>query len=70
MRLLKVGVLLSSLKVGCSYCDRKTIHAVAAAYPQHTLKDTPTCSSLSSTASYERYIAGCEQSEYVANEFL
>ena len=41
------------------------MRAVAVAYPQSTLNDAPTCSSLSGTASYETYVAGQEESGYV-----
>ena len=59
------------LRVRCSYCDRHTVHAVAAAYPQSTVSHTLTCSNLSGTASYETHIAdleksGCER-DYIAS---
>ena len=37
------------------------MHAAAAVYPHSTLHGTPTCSNLSSTASYKTYIAGQEE---------
>ena len=39
-----------------------TEHVVAAVYPQTTLNGTPTCSSLSGTASYETYVVGQKES--------
>ena len=43
------------LRVCCSYYMHGTPVTVAAVYPQRTLNGTPTCSSLSGTASYETY---------------
>ena len=41
---------------------RATVHAVAAEYLRSTLSGTSTCSSHSSTALYETYVAGQEES--------
>ena len=54
------AVLLRLLQVEVQ--DRSIMHAVTAAYPQSTLNSTLTGSSLSSTASYETYVAGQEES--------
>ena len=58
----QVAVLL---RVLCGYSDATvtkgwaaTAHAVAAEYPHSTLNGTVTCSSHSSTAYYETYVAG------------
>ena len=57
-----------TLRVRCSSCDRSTVHAAATAYPKSTLIGTPTCSSLSGTASYETHIAGKEESGCVGRD--
>ena len=42
-----------TLRVHCSYCDRSTVHSVAAAHHQSTLNGT---------VSYETYVAGLKES--------
>ena len=42
-----------------------TVHPVAAEYPHSTLNGTQTCSSHISTALYETYLAGQEESAFV-----
>ena len=64
LMLPQVGVPLRVL-VHCSYCEQSTVYAIAAVYPQSTLNDTPSCSSLGGTASYETYIAGQKGSRCV-----
>ena len=56
--ILHVGI---PLREHCSYCDRSTMHAVAAAYPQSILNGIPTCTSLIGILRHAydtKYVAG------------
>ena len=56
---LRVAQLSLVSPTADAYCMYGT---PSIAYPQSTLNSTPSCSSLSGTASYETYIAGQEES--------
>ena len=50
------------------YCDRASVHAVAAEYLHSTLKGTPSCSSHSGTALCETYVAAWRDLDEYAKE--
>ena len=58
LRLLQLRVPLRVRYTAVTACMYSTPVTVAAAYPQSIVKGTSTCSSPTSTASYETYVAG------------